>query len=165
MTVTAVEKDFDALTMTVTAEFDAVAERVWQLYADPRKLEQWWGPPTYPATFVQHDLAPGAVCTYYMTGPDGNRSHGWWKVIDVQAPRAFRVQDGFGESPDHAPEGMPMMTMSVSLHDLDDGRTRVVIVSEFASVEQLQQLLEMGVEEGLKAAMGQMDGVLATIAA
>ena len=46
MTVTAVRKDPEALTMTLTAEFDASPERVWELWADPRQLERWWGPPT-----------------------------------------------------------------------------------------------------------------------
>ncbi|MFZ4720756.1 MAG: SRPBCC family protein [Ilumatobacteraceae bacterium] len=165
MTVTHVEKHFDTLTMTVTAEFDGTVDRVWQLYADPRKLERWWGPPTYPATFTEHDLTPGSVCTYFMTGPEGNRSHGWWKVLDVEAPRRFTVQDGFGESPDQAPADMPTMRMTVELHELDGGRTRAVILSEFASVEQIQQLLDMGMEEGLKAAMGQMDDVLTSIPA
>ena len=50
MTVTAVRKDPQTLTMTLDAEFDAPPERVWQLWADPRQLERWWGPPTYPAT-------------------------------------------------------------------------------------------------------------------
>src|SRR4029077_2529814 len=60
MTVTAVHKDPDALTMILTAEFDASPERVWDLWADPRKLERWWGPPYWPATFTAHDLAPGS---------------------------------------------------------------------------------------------------------
>ena len=70
MTVTAVHKDPDALTMTLTAEFDASPERVWQLWADPRQLERWWGPPIYPATFTRHDLAPGSRVEYHMTGPE-----------------------------------------------------------------------------------------------
>ncbi len=61
MTVTDVRKDPHALTMTLTAEFDACAERVWQIWSDPRQLERWWGPPTYPATFVNHELRPAAV--------------------------------------------------------------------------------------------------------
>jgi uncharacterized protein YndB with AHSA1/START domain len=69
MTVTAVRKDPQALTMTLEAEFDTSAERVWQLWADPRQLERWWGPPTYPATFTEHDLVPGSRVTYHMTGP------------------------------------------------------------------------------------------------
>ena len=43
MPVTDVKKDLDALTMTVTAEFDAGAERVWEMWSDPRLLERWWG--------------------------------------------------------------------------------------------------------------------------
>jgi len=58
MTVTAVRKDPQRLTLKVEAEFDTSVERIWQLWADPRKLERWWGPPTYPATFAKHDLAP-----------------------------------------------------------------------------------------------------------
>jgi len=40
VTVTAVEKNADDLTMSLTAEFDASPERVWQLWADPRQLER-----------------------------------------------------------------------------------------------------------------------------
>ena len=50
MTVTNVTKDTEALTLTLDAEFAAPPERVWQLWADPRQLERWWGPPAYPAT-------------------------------------------------------------------------------------------------------------------
>ena len=67
MTVTAVHKVPESLTMTLTAEFDATPERVWDLWADPRKLERWWGPPTYPATFTAHDLAVGSHVVYHMT--------------------------------------------------------------------------------------------------
>src|SRR3712207_7455265 len=52
---TAVRKDLEALTLTAESEFDATPERVWQLWADPRQLERWWGPPGYPATFDKHD--------------------------------------------------------------------------------------------------------------
>lgn len=48
MTVTRVDKDYDRLTITFVADFDAPVERVWQLWADPRQLERWWGPPSMP---------------------------------------------------------------------------------------------------------------------
>ena len=44
MSVTRVEKHPEFLTMTVTADLDATVERAWQLWADPRQFEQWWGP-------------------------------------------------------------------------------------------------------------------------
>jgi uncharacterized protein YndB with AHSA1/START domain len=95
MTVTAVRKDPRALTMTIAAEFDASPERVWQLWADPRQLERWWGPPTYPATFIRHDLAPGSRVEYHMTGPEGDQPHGYWDIVEVNPPRSLVFRDGF----------------------------------------------------------------------
>src|SRR6478609_2440140 len=71
MSFAAVQKHAEALTMKITSEYDAPVERCWQLWADPRQLERWWGPPTYPATFVDHELSTGGGATYYMTGPEG----------------------------------------------------------------------------------------------
>ena len=95
MTVTAVRKDPDALTMTLTAEFDASPARVWDLWADPRQLERWWGPPTWPATFTAHDLAPGSHVEYHMTGPTGDEAHGFWDIVEADPPRRLVFLDGF----------------------------------------------------------------------
>ena len=88
MPITRVDKDPENSTMTVLAEYDAPVERVWQLYADPRQLERFWGPPSWPATVVDHDLTPGGRVTYFMTGPDGEKSGGLWDVLEVEAPGA-----------------------------------------------------------------------------
>jgi len=97
MTVTAVHKDPDALTMTLTAEFDASPERVWELWADPRQLERWWGPPTYPATFTKHDLAPGSRVEYHMTGPEGDQPKEYL-LRGPAAPELGRIVDAIGSS-------------------------------------------------------------------
>ena len=97
MPIVRVDKNLDGHTMTVVAEYDAPIERVWQLYADPRQLERFWGPPTWPATVVDHDLKPGGRVTYFMTGPDGEKSAGYWEVLEVDPPRRFVVVDGFAD--------------------------------------------------------------------
>src|SRR5699024_4346597 len=89
MPVTDVTKDIDTRTITITAEFAAPVERVWAVYADPRQLEKVWGPPGYPATFVEHELTVGSRSTYYMTAPDGQRFGGWWQITGVEAPHRF----------------------------------------------------------------------------
>ena len=73
MTIVTTSKDLEALTMVVVAEFDAAAERVWQLWADPKQLQRWWGPPEWPATFTRHDFVAGGESRYHMTGPDGEQ--------------------------------------------------------------------------------------------
>ncbi len=164
MPVISVNKDTDALEMTVVAEFDAPVERTWELWADPRKLERWWGPPTHPATVVDHDLTPGGLVSYFMTSPEGDKYHGWWKVESVDAPRLLEVEDGFADDAGQPNPDMPTTKMRVSLADRDGGGTRVTILSTFPSAEALEQMLEMGMEEGMREAMSQMDAVLAASA-
>ena len=91
--------------MTLDAEFDAPAERVWQLWADPRQLERWWGPPTYPATFTKHDLAPGSRIEYHMTGPEGDQPKGYWDDLEVDPPRRLVVPRRLRQRRRHAEHG------------------------------------------------------------
>jgi uncharacterized protein YndB with AHSA1/START domain len=160
MSVTAIDKDLEALTLTVTAEYDVTADRAWQLWADPRQLERWWGPPVYPATVEEHDMRPGGKVTYFMTGPTGDTPHGYWDVVEVSAPRLLVVQDGFAADDGTPIEGMPATRMQLDIADRDGGVT-VTVTSTFASLEALEQLIGMGMEEGLRQAMGQIDAILA----
>ena len=165
MTVAAVRKDPQALTMTIDAEFDAPPERVWQLWADPRQLERWWGPPTYPATFTSHDLAPGSRAEYHMTGPEGDQPRGFWDIVEVDPPRSLVFQDGFANDDGSPNTEFPRTTARVRIDELGGGRTRMSIESRFPSPEAMEQVLAMGVEEGLKQAVGQIDAILAEDAA
>ncbi len=160
MPVTDVKKDLDALTMTITAEFDAGAERIWEMWSDPRQLERWWGPPSFPATFVDHDLSPGARSAYFMTGPDGQRHHGWWRIQEVDPPKLLRIEDGFAD--DGQPnEEMPGPSHATVTITEADGVTTMSIESSFASRDGMEQMIEMGMEQGMVEALGQIDGLLA----
>ena len=162
MTVTAIEKDPANLTMTVTAEFDASPERVWQLWADPRQLERWWGPPGYPATFTKHNLSPGSRTEYYMTTPDGETPRGYWTIVEVEPPTHLRALDGFANEDGSNNDELPGPGgMDVRIESIGDGRTRMSILNEFPTTEAMEALLAMGQEEGMREAIGQIDAILA----
>jgi uncharacterized protein YndB with AHSA1/START domain len=161
MTVTALRKDPDALTMTLTAEFDASPTRVWELWADPRQLERWWGPPTYPATFTAHDLAPGSRVEYHMTGPGGDQPRGFWDVLEADPPHRLVFRDGFANDDGTPNLDLPGMTAHVTIEAIDAGRTQMSIESRFPSTKAMEQILAMGMEEGLTLAVGQIDAILA----
>jgi uncharacterized protein YndB with AHSA1/START domain len=161
MTVTNVHKDPEALTLTLTAEFDATPERVWQLWADPRQLERWWGPPTYPATVDVHDLRAGGRVAYHMTGPTGDTPHGLWEVVEVDPPRSIAFLDRFAGEDGNPDPSFPTSDARVSIEDIGGGRTRMTILSAFPSVAAMEQLVGMGMVEGLTEAVGQIDAILA----
>jgi uncharacterized protein YndB with AHSA1/START domain len=160
MTVTNIEKDLDALTLTITADFSAPIERVWQLWEDPRLLEQWWGPPMYPATVVEHHLTPGGKVSYYMTGPEGDEHHGWWRVISVDAPRRLELEDGFADAEGNPDDDLPTARMCMTLDTDSSGTTTMVTESIYPTRAAMEEALAMGMEDGIREAMGQMDALL-----
>jgi uncharacterized protein YndB with AHSA1/START domain len=161
MTVIAVRKDPEHLTMTLDAEFEAGPDRVWELWADPRQLERWWGPPVYPATVTSHELRSGGRVEYYMTGPEGDRPMGYWEILDVDPPRRLSFRDGFANADGTPNTDMPVNEVDVTITPLRDGRTKMSIESIFPDTAAMEQLLAMQMEEGLTEAVGQIDAILA----
>ena len=159
MTVLSTTPDPETRTLTVVAELAAPPSRVWQLWADPRQLERWWGPPTWPASFVEHHLAPGGGSRYFMTGPDGEKAHGWWRFLRVDEPRSLELEDGFADENGTPAAELPTTRMRMDLEEVDAG-TRMTLTSRFVSLEQMQQLMNMGMIEGLTEALGQIDELL-----
>ena len=160
MPIKSVTSDENALSLTVIGEYPVPVERLWGAYADPRQLEQFWGPETWPATFTRHDMAVGGRSEYYMTGPDGATSRGWWRFLVVEPNRRFEVEDGFSHEDGRPNEDMPSMRMVFTFEPTASG-SRFTSVTHFTSLESMQQLVKMGMIEGLKSALGQLDAVLA----
>ncbi len=160
MPVTDITKDVDNRTLTITAEFAAPVERVWSLYEDPRQLEQVWGPPDYPATFVDHDLRPGSRTTYFMTSPEGEKFAGYWDITGVEQRRRFTFRDGFANE-DLTPNPDLPVSENVYAFESAGGGTRAVYTSTYDSAEALQTVLDMGMEEGARSSINQIDGFLA----
>lgn len=160
MTVISTTTDTQALSLVVVAELAAPPATVWQVWSDPRKLERWWGPPEWPATFVDHDPRVGGRSSYFMTGPDGTKAHGWWEFTAVDEHRSFAFDDGFADDTGRPADGMPVTRAHVTFEEIPAG-TRMTITSTFPTLEALEQLVAMGMVEGLTGALGQIDAILA----
>jgi uncharacterized protein YndB with AHSA1/START domain len=159
LSVTSVDTDYDRLTVTLISDFDAHIEQVWELWSDPRKLERWWGPPGYPATFEKHDLIPGGEVTYFMTGPEGARHRGIWRVTAVDPPTSLEFADVFADAYGTPITDMPVSWVGVRLCERDSG-TRMEMRSKFESREDLEKWMGTGTLEGLQQAIAQMDVLL-----
>lgn len=163
MPITSVTTDTEALTLTVVADFTVPVRRLWDAYLDPRQIERFWGPPEYPATFFRHDAAPGGVSNYCMTGPGGDRSCGYWEWVSVDDGRSFEVRDGFAGDDGTPNTDLPSMRMVFDFVETALG-SRLTTTTLFGSIAELEQLMAMQMEEGMRAAMGQIDTVLADLA-
>ncbi|MHA7269708.1 SRPBCC family protein [Arthrobacter sp. HLT1-20] len=160
MTVISSIKNPEALSFTIVTEFSAGVERVWQIWADPRQLERWWGPPTWPATFEHFDFKRGGRVAYFMTGPDGEKARGWWHFTAIAAPHLLELDDGFADEDGHRVDSMGTTRITVTLEDFGN-TTRMSVSSLFHDAAQMEQMVAMGMEEGMGQAMGQIDAILA----
>jgi uncharacterized protein YndB with AHSA1/START domain len=164
MTVIDTIKDPATLTLTLVAQFDASPDRVWAVWEDPRQLERWWGPPTFPATFTRHEFVVGGQSRYFMTGPAGETPRGWWQIDAIDKPHSLEFANGLaGEDGEPIP-GVEPMAGHVTF-EATGGGTRMTTVTRFTSTEQMEQMLGMGMQEGMTQAIGQIDAVLAAAGA
>lgn len=159
MTVISSSSNADELTLDFVAEFDASPEQVWDVWEDRRKLERWWGPPTYPATYTRHDFEVGGESRYYMTGPEGDKHYGWLRFDLVDGPRRLEFANGFAGNDG---EPVPNMAPAGGIVDLETAgvRTRMLVRNQFVDVEQMERMLGMGMQEGMGLALGQIDALL-----
>ncbi|MCZ2403433.1 SRPBCC domain-containing protein [Paenarthrobacter sp. Z7-10] len=164
MPVTSVDKDLDQLTLTIVADFAAPVGRLWDAYTDPRQIERFWGPPTYPAIFLRHDAAAGGRSVYRMRGPEGDVHYGCWQWNSVNAPESFEVVDSFANEKGEPNTELPTTRMAFAFESTESG-SRLITTSYFDSVKDLDQLIEMGMLDGTREAMAQIDTVLADLAA
>jgi uncharacterized protein YndB with AHSA1/START domain len=161
VSIVSVDKDFDDLSLVLVADFDAPIERVWELWADPRQLECWWGPPTHPATVETHDLAVGGEVAYVMTGPEGEQSRGWWRVTSVVPPRSLEFTDGWANRDGTPNTETPTTAVQMRLTEQGAG-TRMELRFVFASTEHMQQLERWGAFDVFPQSVAQMDALLTT---
>lgn len=164
MTVISTDKNPEALTLTVTAEFAASPTQVWDVWENPRRLELWWGPPTYPATFTRHDFEIGGESRYYMTGPGGDQPKGYWRMSVIDEPSRLEFANGLADDDGEPKADLEPMAALVTFESIDGG-TRMTVKSTFVDEAQMATLLAMGFAEGMTQAVQQIDGVLSSKAA
>jgi uncharacterized protein YndB with AHSA1/START domain len=161
MSVTSVEKDPESLTMTILTDLDASIERAWQLWADPHQFEQWWGPPGYPTTVIDHDLQTGGRITFFMTGPEGERHDSTWEVIAADPPRRLELRDGDVDENGRPNDRNGITVMMITIDEHDGGRTVMGIHTHFDSQASMEEVLATGFEEGMRMVLSQIEALVA----
>lgn len=162
MTALSSVKDAELLRLTLVAHFNASPERV-ECLGGPTKARTLVGPPYYPATFTRHDFSVGGESRYYMTGPNGDTPHGWWRVTLLDKPSRLEFDNGLAGD-DGEPRLDVAPTPSFVTFESVAGGTRMTGVTNFTSVAQMEMMLAMGMQEGVEQALGQIDVVLSSAA-
>jgi uncharacterized protein YndB with AHSA1/START domain len=139
--------------------FDAPRELVFEVWTTPEHLQNWWGPRDWTLPFCKVDLRPGGVWHYCMRGPEGEESWGIATYKEIDPPKKIVYVDAFSDSDGNKNEDMPEMLITTTFHD-ENGKTRISSSCEFATVEQLESLMQMGAIEGLEQTWDRLEEYL-----
>jgi uncharacterized protein YndB with AHSA1/START domain len=164
-----VTKDLENKTLIIECVVNGPKEKVWRAYAEKDLYEKWWGPEGWETTTKEFDFREGGRVHYCMKCVDKNQGEWYgqesWGLIEMEeidAPNRFVGKDYFSDESGNKNSDMPGQTMAVELIE-EDGKTRIVARSIVDSVEQLEQLLAMGMVEGFSSQLNRLEQLLTEI--
>ena len=143
--------------------FSGSRDLLWALWTQAEHLRQWWGPRGWTTPVCQVDFRPGGVWFYCMQDPAGNRYCGKMTYDEIDAPRRFTGTDVFTDEDCNTSDEMPVAYSEYEF-TADGDETIVSNVTTYASGEQRDQVLEMGVEDGVSQTLDRLDAYLASLA-
>lgn len=155
-----VEKDLANRKLTVTRHFNSPVEDVWRAWTESELLDKWWAPKPYRAETKTMSFKVGGQWLYAMVGPDDSRQ--WCKVEykAIDRHKSYQAVDAFCDENGNKNPDFPSMSWSNSFYSTTTG-TKVIVEITFATVADMEKILEMGLEEGFSMALGNLDELFA----
>jgi uncharacterized protein YndB with AHSA1/START domain len=136
--------------------FHASRDRVWRAMTDPKLVAQWWGRGN-KVVVERFEVERGGHWRFVEHSPEG--VHGFeGRYREVSPPE--RIVQTFEW------DGMPghVIVETMTLEDLGDGRTKLVTVSLFHTVEERDGMLHSGMAGGAEQSYQALDALLARLA-
>jgi uncharacterized protein YndB with AHSA1/START domain len=144
--------------IVMTRVFDAPRERVFKAYTDPDAIARWWGPRGWTTENRRMDVRPGGTWHYCMRGPDGAESWGLGVYREVVEPERLVYVDSFSDADGNTVP--PSMVITVTFAEQGE-KTRLTVHTVFSTPEERDQVLEMGVVEGMNETLDRLEELLA----
>lgn len=147
-------------TVTITAEFDAERDLVWDAYTKPDLLDRWWAPKPFASRTKVMEFREGGRRFYAMVAPDGQERWAVQKYTSITPKTNFKLFNAFADENEHLQ--LPGSDWDLSFESRD-GKTTVTVSIYNESLERMEQLLAMGFKEGFTMTLGQLKELLVTL--
>lgn len=140
-------------------KFKASRQMVWDAYTKAELLEKWWGPRIFKTTIRELDVRPGGVWYYCMTGTEGE-----WKDVnacgkafykEVKEPELLVYVDKFVDDDGNEMPDMPEALVTMTFTE-ENGETFMKSVTKYEKLEDLEKVVEMGMEAGIKETLDRL---------
>ena len=147
-------------TVSITKEFDATRDLVWDAYTKAELLDQWWAPKPWASRTKVMEFREGGRRFYAMVSPDGDERWAVQKYSSITPKTNFKFYNTFADKDENLE--LPGSDWDLSFSE-QDGTTTVNISIYNESLERLEKMIEMGFTEGFKMTMKNLEELLATM--
>lgn len=136
--------------------FDAPRELVWKVCTSAEYIPRWWGRRNSTTVVDKMDFRVGGEWRYVQHDPDGNEHpfSGIYKEIDPPEKLAYTFE--------YEPMAGHISTDTIHFEELPDGRTKMISVTTFDNIEDLEGMLQSGMEDGATETWDRLEELLAT---
>lgn len=129
--------------------FDAPRDVVFKALTDPSLIPNWWGPRNYETIVDEMEPRAGGRWRFTNRSPEGEFGfHGVYH--DIVAPERIVQTTEFDGAPGHV--GLETATLEEV-----DGKTHMLAVSLFPSVEDRDAMVASGMEGGARETYDRLD--------
>lgn len=154
--------EIEGRTLTLKRTFDAPRELVFEAFSSCEHLQHWWGPQGWTLPVCEIDFRPGGAWFYCMGGPNGEQSCGKMIYHEIEAPERIVATDQFTDGEGNVNEDLPQIRETF-LFTEENGKTLVTNYAEYATEEDLNTVVEMGMLEGIAQTFDRLDEHLARL--
>jgi uncharacterized protein YndB with AHSA1/START domain len=154
--------DKEKNTITIKREFAAKRQLVWDCYTKSELLDQWFAPKPLTTKTKFMDFSEGGHWLYAMVDPDGQEYWGRMDYQTIQPIDNYISLDGFCDDTGALNPALPRAEWNVTFSDVAT-HTLVETVVSYTSPEALQQVVQMGLKEGLTSTLERLDELLSTL--
>ncbi|MGD2172730.1 MAG: SRPBCC domain-containing protein [Gammaproteobacteria bacterium] len=149
-------------TITIKREFAAGRQLVWDCYTKSELLDQWFAPKPLITRTRSMDFREGGHWHFAMIDPDGNEYWSRQDYLTIRPIEHYTARDGFSDESGALNPELPQSNLDVSFVDLSD-HSQVHTVVTYETLENLQAVIQMGLEKGLKSTLERLDELLPTL--
>jgi uncharacterized protein YndB with AHSA1/START domain len=152
--------DKETKTVSVTAEFNAKRDLVWDAYTKPELLDQWWAPKPWASRTKVMEFREGGRRFYAMVSPEGDERWAVQKYTSITPKTNFKLFNAFADKDENLE--LPGSDWDLNFSE-QSGKTKVSISIYNESLERLERMIEFGVREGTLMQLNNLEELLAKL--
>jgi uncharacterized protein YndB with AHSA1/START domain len=144
-------------TVSITKEFDATRDLVWDAYTKAELLDQWWAPKPFASRTKVMEFREGGRRFYAMVSPEGAERWAVQKYTSITPKTNFKFFNAFADKDENLE--LPGSDWDLNFSE-QDGKTKVSISIYNESLERMERVIAMGFQQGAEAQLQNLEELL-----